>query len=197
MAEQTIGILAESENDCKVMGTLVRRILAEAQVDLRYCNIIHRAGSGCAGLRQRAERWLRELSARGCRIVILMHDRDRHDERELRKKLSAYQVPSSVEYHVCIPVEEIEAWFFSCEKALQFICGDRELPQELPHLVRDPKERLIEASRAVPGRPRYSPNDGARIAEVLQLDVCAKRCPAFREMRLFLQKLWKDAHRGQ
>ncbi len=189
MAEQSIGILAESENDCKVMHTLVRRILAEVQVDPRYYNVLHRSGKGCAGLRHQAERWIRELSARGCQIVILVHDRDRHDEAQLRKKLSAYQIPSSVQCHVCIPVEEIEAWFFSCEKALQLICGERENPHELPHLIRSPKERLIEASRAVPGRSRYSPNDGARIAEVLQLDVCAKRCPAFRDVRRFLLNL--------
>jgi hypothetical protein len=189
MADCMVGLLGESENDCRIVTTVFQRILEERQVSVAHYRVIHRAGNGASKLLGNCQRWIRELSGRGCRHIIVLHDRDRHDEAQLRAKLNAVPVPPGIRRLVCIPVEEIEAWFFSSEQAMRLICGDAAQSRERPETIRNPKEELTRLSRAQPGRTRYSPNDGPRIAEVLELDVCAMRCPAFKELRGFVVEL--------
>jgi len=189
MAELSIGVVAESGNDCEVIRTLIGRIFETKQIPSGKYKVIKRAGEGCSKLRRKAERWMRELSGCGCSSIILVHDCDRHDEASLRAELHALAVPEGIGRFVCIPIEEIEAWFFSSERALHLVCGDRARSHPSPHLISSPKEKLIDLSRGANRKPRYSPNDNVKLAEVLELDVCAQRCPAFRELRTFLLNL--------
>ncbi|HEX2569079.1 MAG TPA: hypothetical protein VH877_05915 [Polyangia bacterium] len=191
MAELMLGVLAEDLNDCDVIDTLVGRIFAERQIPAGRYKVHKRGSQGCAKLRRKAEPWMRELATRGCRHIILVHDRDRHDEAQLRAQLSALAVPGGVERHVCIPVEEIEAWFFASSKALELICREDAARHvhSSPHLIRSPKEKLKELSLGANRKPRHSENDNAKLAEVLELDACARRCAAFRELRSFLHQL--------
>ena len=62
-----------------------------------------------------------------------------------------------------------------------------------PHLIPRPKERLISLSRGANQRPRYSTNDNAALAEKLNLELCAKRCPSFKTMRDFVTEIVKGA----
>lgn len=191
MAELTLGVLAEDTNDCDVIDMLIGRILAEKQVSAGQYKVHRRADKGCAKLLRKARPWIRELTDRGCRSIILVHDRDSNDEAQLRAKLSALPVPRGVRRLVCIPVEEIEAWFFASPRALQLVCRDRgaSYVHPSPHLIANPKEKLKELSLGANRRPRYSENDNARLAAALELDACARRCPAFRELRQFIHQL--------
>lgn len=45
---------------------------------------------------------------------------------------------------------------------------------------------IIRLSRLASGKPLYSQNDNPKWAEKLDLELCAQRCPAFRQLRDFV-----------
>ena len=92
-------------------------------------------------------------------------------------------VPSGLTSLICIPVEELEAWFWSDPAIVEEIGRGKGKAHPSPHLIAKPKEALIRLSMAGDKKPRYSTNDNPRLAEKLALDVCAGRCRAFRELR--------------
>jgi hypothetical protein len=193
MAELQLGVLAESDSDCEVIRVVVRRIF-EAKSDKPGSWRVHkRAGKGCAKLRQRAGRWLVELAESGCTAAVVVHDLDRNpangslnDVALLERELAAIPVPRKLKRLICIPIEEIEAWFFASEKALEKACGKPHKPHASPHLIARPKERLIDLSRGFNKRPRYSENDNPKLAEELDLAECTRRCPAFGALHEFV-----------
>lgn len=196
MAELELGVLAEDDNDCAVIRVLCRRILEARGVESGAWRLHTRAGKGCAKLRRKAERWLVELAEKGCRAAIIVHDLDRNplngslnDLATLERQLSALSVPRGLIRHICIPVEEIEAWFFSSEKVLAKVCGKPQRASPSPHLIKRPKETLIDLSRGANRRPRYSQNDNDKLAEELDLAECARRCDAFSAMARFVREL--------
>ncbi len=196
MAEIEFGVLAEDDNDCKVIRVVVRRIFEKCGVDQGRWRLHARAGKGCAKLRRKTAGWLVELADKGCTAAIIVHDLDRNpfngslnDEAVLERELSAIPVPRGLKRLICIPVEEIEAWFFSSEKALERACGKPQKAHLSPHLIVRPKERLIEMSRGTNKKPRYSENDNSKLAEDLDLAECTRRCPAFGALHAFLLRL--------
>ncbi len=196
MADIALGVLAEDDNDCKTIRVLVRRIFEERGIAPGAWKLHPRAAQGCAKLRHKTEPWLAELAERGCTAAILLHDLDRNplngdlnDEPSLRRDLSAIPVPKGLQRLVCIPVEEIEAWFFASENILTKLGGKGQKAHPSPHLIARPKEKLIALSRGENRRPRYSQNDNFKLAEELDLIECAKRCPAFGALRNFVLAL--------
>jgi hypothetical protein len=63
-----------------------------------------------------------------------------------------------------------------------------------PHTIARPKERLQQLSRGANGKPRLSTTDNHRYAGLLELDACARRCPAFHALKTFVEDLLTDAH---
>ncbi len=196
MAELMLGVLAKDDNDCEVISVLVRRIFEARGVKPGAWCLKRRAGKGCANLKRKAEPWLVELAAIGCKAVVLVHDLDLdprngdlNDETLLRSKLTAIPVPRGLERLICIPVEEIEAWFFASEKALTKACGKPQKAEPSPHLIKQSKERLIRMSRGANKTPRYSENENDKLAEVLELAECKKKCAAFASLYNFVDAL--------
>jgi hypothetical protein len=193
MAEIEFGVLAEDDNDCQVIRVLVRRIFEARGVRPGSWRLHPRAGKGCAKLRRNTGRWLVELAADGCTAAIVVHDLDRNplngslnDATALARELAAIPVPRQLQRLICIPVEEIEAWFFSSEKALERACGKPQKAHPSPHLIARPKEKLIDMSRGVNKKPRYSENENPKLAEEIDLVECTKRCPAFGALHAFV-----------
>jgi hypothetical protein len=196
MAELTLGVLAEDDNDCEVIKVLVRRIFEARGVTPGAWRMKKRHDKGCANLRRKTERWLVDLVKEGCTAAVVLHDLDLNpqngslnDEAALRHKLEAIPVPRGFERLICIPVEEIEAWFFSSEVVLTKACGKPQKAEPSPHLIKQPKETLIRMSRGASKKPRYSENENARLAEVLELEMCVKKCPAFAGLYSFVTAL--------
>lgn len=191
MAKYHIGILAEDSSDCDAVEIIVDAVLKERKLAIGDYKISRKAGQGCAKLRRKAAPWIREFVERGCRNIILVHDLDRNQEATLRATMAALTIPSGVRRLICIPAEEIEAWFFSSPQALRIVCGnDASKHVHLnPHLIPSPKERLSRLSVGANRKPRYSANDNHKLAAALELDLCEKRCPAFSELRKFLSEL--------
>ncbi len=196
MADLVLGVLAEDDNDCKVISVLVRRIFEERGLKPGAWRLEKRAAQGSAKLRQRTERWLVELAKAGCTAAVVVHDLDRdpfngslNDEARLARELNAIPAPRELQRHICIPVEEIEAWFFSSEKVLEKACGKPQKVHPSPHLIVQPKETLSRMSRGANKKPRYSENDNHKLAEDLDIVECRKRCPAFAALHTFVLAL--------
>ena len=186
-----IGLLAEDETDCDALEVLVRRIAAEANG--RRPSVSKFGGHGCARLRNKAEPTLQTMVREGCTAAVLVHDLDRLPERALRAELSRIAVPSGLPWLICIPVEELEAWFWSDPQVIQHVGRGKGKASVSPHLIRKPKEALINLSRGANRKPRYRTSDNPRLAELLNLDTCADRCPSFRDLRQFIRSLLEAA----
>jgi hypothetical protein len=120
MTSLRLGVVAEDDTDCDVIDVLARRILPDVRL-----RIDRRRDGGGPKLRIKAAAWMRELAENGCLSVVLLHDLDRNpsneqlrNEQELRRHLAAIPVPKGVERLLCIPVEELEAWFWSDQKLI-------------------------------------------------------------------------------
>ena len=178
-----IGVIAEDDTDCDVVSVLVRRILPPPLARLR---VMRRRAEGCASLRRKAKAWMRDLAASGCTSVVLLHDCDKNDESTLRSALARIETPSSIARLICIPVEELEAWFWSDPVVVTEVGRGTGKVVPEPHRLKDPKEALIRLSRDEGRKPLYSVNDNKELAELLDLDLCERRCPAFRDLRQFV-----------
>ena len=133
----------------------------------------------------------------GCSIFIIVHDLDRNpqndslnNETELRSKLE--KLSSGVESfnkHICIPIEELEAWFWSDPEVIKYLGGEKGKAHPNPHEIKSPKEKLIELSVGENRKPRYSTNMNVELAERLNLNICSNRCASFKNLLNFLRSL--------
>lgn len=77
------------------------------------------------------------LAREGCAAVIVVHDLDRNphngelnDEPALRRALEEIEVPSTLTRLICIPVEELEAWFWADPEVLALVRPGTKGPRE-------------------------------------------------------------------
>jgi hypothetical protein len=187
-----IGVLAEDETDCNALREIVVRIGHEVKAPA--FGVERDWGDGCANLRRKARPMMRQMAAKGCTAIVFVHDLDldpangeRNEEGVLRAKLEAIEVPPGVRRLICIPVEELEAWFWSDQALLDKLTGGKAKAVRSPDRVKKPKESLSRASAGANKKPRYSTNDSKELAKVLNFDVCAQRCRSFRELREFVR----------
>ena len=141
--------------------------------------------AGCAALRKAAKTYM-------CTAVILLHDLDLsrennelNDEGRLRARLAAIPVPSGIDRLICIPVEELEAWFWADQNVLDRV-GPGGKASASPHLIKRPKEQLRDLSWRAHRKYSYATTRNPELAEFLDLELCARRCPSFAELRAFV-----------
>jgi len=109
----------------------------------------------------------------------------KHTRKLLCKVLSAFFNTSGIK-HICIPIEELEAWFWSDPEVIKYIGRGKGKAEANPHKISKPKEKLIKLSEGGNRKPRYSTNMNAELADMLNLELCADRCPAFKGLIKFL-----------
>ncbi|MGK7933663.1 MAG: DUF4276 family protein [Microcystaceae cyanobacterium] len=182
-------ILAEDQTDCKAVQIIVRRILGkETKIQLW-------SSKGCAKLKRKLAAQLKSLSAKGCNLFIIVHDLDRNpqnntlnNETELRQCLDieASKV-KGINKHICIPIEELEAWFWSDPEVIKYVGKGKGKAHPNPSQITQPKEQLIRISRGGNRKPCYSTNDNEKLAERLDLELCSRRCPSLRNLLKFIQ----------
>lgn len=182
-----IGVMGEDATDVETLVVLLRRIVP-GSVGVKTKAPPSGRG-GCAKLVRSAPTYMKELWASGCTLAILLHDLDLDsannelkDEKKLRAHLSALPVPAGLELVICIPVEEIEAWFWSDQAVLDRV-GIRAKASSSPHLIKKPKEQLRDLSLRTHHKVKYATTQNPKLAEDLNLEVCAQRCPAFASLR--------------
>ena len=187
-----LGILAEDETDCQTIAVLARRLLGERTGVSRRCS------RGCANLPRKAGTWMKQLAEDGCAAIILVHDLDRNaenqqlnDEAQLRERLERLPTPLDTIRHICIPIEELEAWFWSDPGVLDRIAPGigQGRARNAPDTIQRPKEKLWHLSASAHRNSRYTTQLNPELARILDLDLCARRCPAFSYLRQFLLSL--------
>jgi hypothetical protein len=137
------------------------------------------------------------MSNEGCDVFIIIHDLDRNpennclnNEETLRGFLeaAASQV-EGIKKHICIPIEELEAWFWSDPDVVTFVGRGKGQAQLNPHSITQPKEQLLKLSCGENRKPRYSTNMNVDLAKRLNLELCSSRCSSFKDLLNFLQGL--------
>lgn len=185
-----VGVIAEDNTDVETIRVIIRRVLGT------HWGVKGKSGKGCARARKKATAWLKQFGTNGVHNVIILHDLDLNpangapnDLDALRVRLEAFEVPRAMQRYVCIPVEELEAWFWACSTTLEGIAKKPQRAVAHPETIRQPKEKLIALSRREGRVATYSTNDNPRLAEHLNIDECAKRCPSFAGLLAFLQRI--------
>ena len=191
MSKIKIALIAEDDTDCDAIRKIVHRVLGEDVTTKKW------ASKGCSALKKKLTAKLKVLSNEGCSIFIIVHDLDRNpqndslnNETELRSKLE--KLSSGVESfnkHICIPIEELEAWFWSDPEVIKYLGGEKGKAHPNPHEIKSPKEKLIELSVGENRKPRYSTNMNVELAERLNLNICSNRCASFKNLLNFLRSL--------
>src|SRR5437763_7527340 len=179
-----LGILAEEDSDVTVVRLLLEKIVPSRSFGIRSF-----IGHGCGKLRYKCKVWAVQLSDRGCSALLLVHDRDRANESELRAILEAALEPSPIHpYLIVIPIEELEAWLLTDANALRTAFNLKKKPKcpANPELVRDPKERLEDIVWATSGKRKRYVNTihYARIAAHISLP-SLRKCKAVRPLERY------------
>ena len=188
MSNLRIAIIAEDNTDCQTVRKIVHRLLGtDISIEMWGSN-------GCPMLKRKLTAHLETLSRKGCNVFIIVHDLDRNpqnsslnDESQLRKKLEELTSSFQGIKHICIPIEELEAWFWSDPEVIKHIGRGKGKAEANPDKISKPKEKLIKLSEGENGKARrYSVNKNVDLAAMLNLDICADRCPSFKELHTFL-----------
>ena len=191
MSRCLIALIAEDDTDCDAVRKIVHRVLGtNARTKLW-------ASKGCSTLKRKLSAKLKAMSNEGCNAFIIVHDLDRNpqnnslnDEVKLRETLErASSEIKNINKHICIPIEELEAWFWSDPDVIRHIGRGKGEARTNPHLITKPKEQLIRLSIGENRKPRYSTNMNAELAGMLNLEICSARCPSFQDLLNFLQSL--------
>lgn len=135
-----IGIIAEDDSDVAVLRELTLTLLKPHKLGFKRF-----VGDGCGKLRRKCGAWARILVEQGCPFIVLVHDLDLYDEKQLRTMLEGMlsQVGAKAKV-VLIPKREIEAWLLYDGQAIAHVFNSPEAPQlpGNPESVSDPKRFL-------------------------------------------------------
>ena len=193
MTKFKIGLIVEDDTDYEAVREIVHRVLG-GNTGLKKWSP---SSGGCSMLRRKLPATINTLLNKGCNAFIIVHDLDRNpangslkDEATLRTDLEKLIAKfDKIEKHICIPVEELEAWFWSDPNIIKSIGGQKAKAHPNPELISEPKEKLFELSEGKNRKPRHSTNANAGLAKMLDLDICSQRCPSFRKLLEFLDEL--------
>jgi hypothetical protein len=185
-----VGVLAEDQSDCDAIAVIIRRLRSDLGVNPF-------GAKGAARLMRKALPRINQWLEKGCVAFIVVHDLDRdkatgalRDQAALIRELEAIEYPRGAERRlICVPVEQLEAWFWSDQNVLNKVArGNPVQASHQPHKINDPKGELARLSRRN-GKSQYSTNDNEDLARLLDLKLCAERCPEFAELCNFVEAL--------
>lgn len=191
MSSRLIALIAEDDTDCDAVRKIVHRVLGKNTKTKLW------ASKGCSTLKRKLSAKLKDLSIQGCNAFIIIHDLDRNphnnslnDELKLREVLEKSAIQANAfDKHICIPIEELESWFWSDPNVVKHVGRGKGEAKANPHLIVKPKEQLLKLSSGENRKPRYSTNMNAELAGILNLELCSARCPSFEALLKFLNTL--------
>lgn len=182
MSNIKIGLITEDDTDWNAVREIIHRVL-DSNVTIKKWT------SGGSVPKKKLSRELKVLFNKGCNVFIVVQDLDRSPngslkhEGTLRSELEPlFSVVNNFSKHLCIPIEELEAWFWSDPKILKDISGKNIKAHPNPDQIKSPKEALEKLSIGKNGKPSYGSNRNAELAKKLDMVECSKYCPSFSEL---------------
>jgi hypothetical protein len=182
-----LGIIAEDSSDVEVVAIILRKLAPRKAFAIKRF-----VGNGCGKLKGKCHVWAEQLSASGCSVLLLVHDLDRQNLKELRGSLEKSLAPCPLaKYLIVIPVEEIEAWLLADPAAVREVFKLKRLPKvpANPETINDPKGRLtgIVWFGSEKSRRYVNAIHNVKIAERVSVGAL-KRCASFRPLSEFWLK---------
>jgi hypothetical protein len=171
-----IGIIAEETNDVDVLYHLTCKLIKESSFSFKRF-----VGHGCGKLRKKCSAWARNLLARGCSHLIVVHDLDDADltilHLELEAAISHVAFGASL---ILIPVREMEAWLLADANAVATAFNLKKTPKcpSNPEEVLDPKKKLGEIVWASGKKQYVNTIHNAKIAKEMSIPELNK-CKSF------------------
>lgn len=174
----SVGIIAEDDSDVEAARIMMRRIAKSDRIGVKRF-----VGKGCGRLRRKCGVWAANLRDRGCGLLIVIHDLDRRGISQVRREIEDALAPCPIDnYLICIPVEEMEAWWLADPLAIRKALGLDRTPQVKghPEAIPSPKERIGVLVRTCSRKRKIFVNTehNAAIASELDFDK-AKKCKSF------------------
>ncbi len=113
MSKLRIALIAEDQTDCEAVREIVHRVLGREVTTKPW------ATKGCSILERKLPAIFNLFVRDGFNAFIIVRDLDRNpqnnmlnDEAKCRKKLEASaSIVKNIPTLICIPIEELEAWF--------------------------------------------------------------------------------------
>lgn len=180
-------VLAEDRSDADALVVLVKRLSGEPRQ-----RVLKHGFSGCGELCRKAASHVQDFAAQGAEHFIVCHDADDNDPQAIKRKVRtclAQKAPMPEHCCIVVPVQELEAWIIADERAITTVIPSltiRGMPR--PERQASPKEWLVRESRRGRSQPLYVPTiHNAKVAEHLDTETVAAKCPSFRELVEFVQ----------
>lgn len=181
-----IGIIAEDNSDFETVKILIQRMLKRTNLSFKRA-----IGNGCGRLKKKALDFAINLEKKGCDMLILIHDLDNNIHQKLHNDLieKIKNAPIKNKF-VCIPIEEIEAWFLSDPNSIKttFKLIRRPKFQGKPETISSPKEKLAEQIYLCSNKSITFLNTrhNQKLAEQVTIDLVISNCESFFELHSFL-----------
>lgn len=183
---KNIGIIAEDDTDYQAIKILVRRLTGINNLKFKP-----KLGGGGGRILNKSLAWSNELARRGCDLLLVFHDLDTNDHGTLKGKLETRLESSMLsKRYICIPVEEIEAWFLSDPEGIKSTFSLERIPKVdgLPETIHSPKEYLrSKIAKCSNYEITYVPRQNASMAIRLSLEKASQKCPSFKSFKTFIE----------
>jgi hypothetical protein len=183
----SIGIIVEDTTDYEAAKILIQRVTGKNNLTFKKS-----VSNGCGKLRRKALDYTNDLTKRGCQMVIIIHDKDRNCHNELMNELCRIVKPTKAKIkHICIPIEEMEAWFISDPQGIKDSFNLKRLPRFKgnPETINSPKEVLAEQVYLCSNKSTiFLTKHNQKLAEVVSLDKAKDKCKSFSSLVDFLEQ---------
>ncbi len=167
-----VGIIAEDLSDVSIIEELTLSLIRPKRVRFK-----HFVGHGCGKLRRKCHAWAELLVNQDCPWLVVVHDLDQSDERELRAELVAQISPVRARAKlILLPKREIEAWLLYDAKAIAHAFNETVNPRLIgdPEGLLDPKDYLDNLISRQYGKKYLSTVHNERIAHHIDVRLLAR-----------------------
>lgn len=184
-----IGIACEDVSDYDALTILIRRISGKHNIPFEKF-----LGNGCGKLLNKLDSYAKGLADKKCTALIVVHDKDKEDLSTLEYKIKSKLEDCTIVHQlICIPVEELEAWFLSDMKVVKNVFSLKKEPKAIanPESVVSPKEALARIVRKNSEKRKISISTihNKRLAEGVNINQVSRKCSSFQIFSSFVSGL--------